>query len=127
MMGSLAVSRNRYVHDFQLVPTCFLLGRVRSSQVNVDNNCVGFYQSMYLGSFCTQTLIDNQFSYQVRSSDCALQFLVVARQYGVVTQCDTVDGHPGLGVLRFRWGDVSAGEREGMVFRHTRLCRPCVF
>lgn len=34
-------------------------------QVNVDNNCVGFYQSMYLGSFCTQTLIDNQFSYQV--------------------------------------------------------------
>ncbi|CAN0509253.1 unnamed protein product, partial [Ectocarpus sp. 8 AP-2014] len=35
-------------------------------KVNVDNNCVGFYQSMYLGSFCTQTLIDNQFSYQVR-------------------------------------------------------------
>lgn len=39
---------------------------VRCLQVNVDNNCVGFYQSMYLGSFCTQTLIDNQFSYQVR-------------------------------------------------------------
>lgn len=37
-----------------------------SLKVNVDNNCVGFYQSMYLGSFCTQTLIDNQFSYQVQ-------------------------------------------------------------
>lgn len=43
---------------------CFCSGL--SPKVNVDNNTVGFYQSMYLGSFCTQTLIDNQFSYQVR-------------------------------------------------------------
>jgi len=33
-------------------------------EVNVDNNCVGWYQSMYLGSFFTSTLIENQFSYQ---------------------------------------------------------------
>ncbi|CAM9192798.1 unnamed protein product [Ectocarpus sp. 6 AP-2014] len=44
-------------------------------EVNVDNNCVGFYQSMYLGSFCTQTLIDNQFSYQENLSDNSVVIL----------------------------------------------------
>lgn len=55
--------------------TWFTRFRCSYPQVNVDNNCVGFYQSMYLGSFCTQTLIDNQFSYQVqyvRNLECHL-------------------------------------------------------
>ncbi|CAM9647634.1 unnamed protein product [Phaeothamnion confervicola] len=44
-------------------------------EVNVDNNCVGWYQSMYLGSFCTQTLVDNQFSYQENLSDNSVVIL----------------------------------------------------
>ncbi len=38
-------------------------------EVNVDNNGVGWYQSMYLGSFCTQSLIDIQYSYQANLSN----------------------------------------------------------
>mmetsp|Transcript_25433 Transcript_25433/g.58678 ORF Transcript_25433/g.58678 Transcript_25433/m.58678 type:complete len:339 (-) Transcript_25433:112-1128(-) len=34
-------------------------------EVNVDNNCVGWYQSTYLGSFSTSALVENQYSYQV--------------------------------------------------------------
>jgi len=33
-------------------------------EVNVDNNCVGWYQSIYLGSYSTQFLLETQFSYQ---------------------------------------------------------------
>ncbi|KAG5185831.1 eukaryotic initiation factor 3H1 subunit [Tribonema minus] len=44
-------------------------------EVNVDNNCVGWYQSMYLGSFCTQTLVDNQYTYQENLSDNAVVVL----------------------------------------------------
>mmetsp|Transcript_14482 Transcript_14482/g.21509 ORF Transcript_14482/g.21509 Transcript_14482/m.21509 type:complete len:336 (-) Transcript_14482:27-1034(-) len=44
-------------------------------EVNVDNNCVGWYQSMYLGSFCTQTLVENQFTYQENLSDNAVVIL----------------------------------------------------
>mmetsp|Transcript_3233 Transcript_3233/g.4727 ORF Transcript_3233/g.4727 Transcript_3233/m.4727 type:complete len:338 (-) Transcript_3233:220-1233(-) len=44
-------------------------------EVNVDNNCVGWYQSMYLGSFCTSTLIENQFSYQENLSDNSVVIL----------------------------------------------------
>ena len=32
--------------------------------VNVDNNCVGWYQSMYLGTMCTNEVVDSQYSYQ---------------------------------------------------------------
>mmetsp|Transcript_2633 Transcript_2633/g.3360 ORF Transcript_2633/g.3360 Transcript_2633/m.3360 type:complete len:334 (+) Transcript_2633:1-1002(+) len=44
-------------------------------EVNVDNNCVGWYQSMYLGSFFTGTLIENQFSYQDNLSDNSVVIL----------------------------------------------------
>lgn len=32
--------------------------------VNVDNNCVGWYQSMYLGTMCTTEVVNYQYSYQ---------------------------------------------------------------
>ncbi|CAM9509558.1 unnamed protein product [Chrysoparadoxa australica] len=44
-------------------------------EVNVDNNTVGWYQSMYLGSFFSHTLIDNQFSYQENLSDNSVVIL----------------------------------------------------
>jgi translation initiation factor 3 subunit H len=33
-------------------------------EVNVDNNCVGWYQSMYLGLYSTAAILENQFNYQ---------------------------------------------------------------
>lgn len=33
-------------------------------EVNVDNNCVGFYQSISLGTFNTAKLVEEQFTYQ---------------------------------------------------------------
>lgn len=33
-------------------------------EVNVDNNCVGWYKSIYAGSFCQSPLVETQFSYQ---------------------------------------------------------------
>jgi len=33
-------------------------------EVNVDNNCVGWYKSIYAGSFCQTPLVETQFSYQ---------------------------------------------------------------
>jgi translation initiation factor 3 subunit H len=44
-------------------------------EVNVDNNCVGWYQSMYLGIFSTSTLLDNQLGYQLDLSANAVVFL----------------------------------------------------
>jgi translation initiation factor 3 subunit H len=38
-------------------------------EVNVDNNCVGWYKSIYLGSFCQTPLVETQFSYQENLSD----------------------------------------------------------
>ena len=32
--------------------------------VNVDNNCVGWYQSMFLGTVCTNDVVSYQYSYQ---------------------------------------------------------------
>ena len=32
-------------------------------EVNVDNNCVGWYRSAYLGSFLTKELVDQQLVY----------------------------------------------------------------
>jgi translation initiation factor 3 subunit H len=56
-------------HDYQIEMMKML------REVNIDNNCVGWYQSMYLGSFCTSTLIENQFSYQDNLSDNAVVIL----------------------------------------------------
>ena len=33
-------------------------------EVNVDNNVVGWYQSTYLGSYCTKDTILHQFEFQ---------------------------------------------------------------
>lgn len=38
-------------------------------EVNVDNNCVGWYKSIYVGSFCQTPLVETQFSYQDNLSD----------------------------------------------------------
>jgi translation initiation factor 3 subunit H len=37
-------------------------------EVNVDNNCVGWYQSMYLGLHSTTAMLENQFNYQTELS-----------------------------------------------------------
>ena len=37
-------------------------------EVNVDNNCVGWYQSMYLGLYNTMSLLENQYNYQTELS-----------------------------------------------------------
>lgn len=68
-------------HDYQMDMMKML------REVNVDNNCVGWYQSMYLGSFCTQTLVDNQYSYQANLSDNSVVILYdpVQTQRGELT------------------------------------------
>ena len=38
-------------------------------EVNVDNNCIGWYQSTYLGSFCHSNLVENQIQWQVDSGN----------------------------------------------------------
>lgn len=38
-------------------------------EVNVDNNCVGWYKSIYVGSFCQTPLVETQVSYQENLSD----------------------------------------------------------
>jgi translation initiation factor 3 subunit H len=44
-------------------------------EVNVDNNCVGWYQSMYLGSYSTTQLLESQLSYQTDLSANAVVVL----------------------------------------------------
>jgi translation initiation factor 3 subunit H len=44
-------------------------------EVNVDNNCVGWYQSMYLGIYSTSSVLENQFSYQTELSPNAVVLL----------------------------------------------------
>lgn len=44
-------------------------------EVNVDYNCVGWYQSMYLGIYSTSSLLENQFSYQMDLSPNAVVVL----------------------------------------------------
>lgn len=56
-------------HEFQLEMMRML------REVNVDNNCVGWYQSMYLGIFSTSSLLENQFSYQTELSPNAVVLL----------------------------------------------------
>jgi len=56
-------------HEYQLEMMKML------REVNVDNNCVGWYQSMYLGSFSNSTLLENQLSYQTDLSSNAIVLL----------------------------------------------------
>jgi len=56
-------------HEYQLEMMKML------REVNVDNNCVGWYQSMYLGSYSTASLLENQFSYQTDLSPNAVVLL----------------------------------------------------
>ena len=56
-------------HDFQLEMMRML------REVNVDNNCVGWYQSMYLGIFSTSSLLETQLSYQTDLSPNAVVIL----------------------------------------------------
>lgn len=44
--------------------------------VNVDNNCVGWYQSMYLGTMCTNEVVNYQYSYQ-SSEDLSENSIVI--------------------------------------------------
>lgn len=44
-------------------------------EVNVDNNCVGWYQSMYLGIYSTANVLENQLSYQTDLSPNAVVLL----------------------------------------------------
>jgi translation initiation factor 3 subunit H len=56
-------------HEFQMEMMRML------REVNVDNNCIGWYQSMYLGSYSTSTLLENQLSYQTDLSPNAVVIL----------------------------------------------------
>lgn len=56
-------------HEFQLEMMRML------REVNVDNNCVGWYQSMYLGIHSTSTLLENQLNYQTELSPNAVVVL----------------------------------------------------
>lgn len=46
-------------------------------EVNVDNNCVGFYQSISLGTFNTAKLVEEQFTYQAAENVTDLQVAVL--------------------------------------------------
>jgi translation initiation factor 3 subunit H len=56
-------------HEFQMEMMRML------REVNVDNNCVGWYQSMYLGIYSTSSLLENQLSYQTDLSPNAVVVL----------------------------------------------------
>ena len=56
-------------HDFQIEMMRML------REVNVDNNCVGWYQSMYLGIYSTTNVLENQLSYQTDLSPNAVVLL----------------------------------------------------
>lgn len=44
-------------------------------EVNVDNNCVGWYQSMHMGIYSTTNVLETQFSYQTDLSPNAVVLL----------------------------------------------------
>lgn len=56
-------------HEYQLEMMRML------REVNVDNNCIGWYQSMYLGSYSTSSLLENQLGYQTGLSPNAVVIL----------------------------------------------------
>jgi translation initiation factor 3 subunit H len=63
-------------NDEEAVDDDFQLEMMRMlREVNVDNNCVGWYQSMYLGIYSTSNVLENQLSYQTDLSPNAVVFL----------------------------------------------------
>ncbi len=46
-------------------------------EVNVDNNCVGFYQSISLGTFNTAKLVEELFTYQADVTDLQVAVLIL--------------------------------------------------
>lgn len=56
-------------------------------EVNVDNNCVGWYSSMYLGVYSTPAVLENQFSYQSELSPNAVVILYDPLQTANGTFC----------------------------------------
>lgn len=66
-------------------------------EVNVDNNCVGWYQSMHLGTMCTQEVVNYQYSYQSSEE---------LSENSVVLMYDPAQSHKGTMVLKaFRLTD----------------------
>jgi translation initiation factor 3 subunit H len=60
-------------------------------EVNVDNNCVGWYQSMYLGTMYTNDVVNYQFSYQSHEE---------LSENSVVIMYDPIQSSKGNTVLR---------------------------
>lgn len=50
-------------------------------EVNVDNNCIGWYQSMYLGLYNTTTLLENQFNYQTELSPIPSSYCTIRSKH----------------------------------------------
>jgi translation initiation factor 3 subunit H len=67
--GGAAALLNLDGHEFQLEMMRML------REVNVDNNCVGWYQSTYLGTYSASSLLENQLSYQLDLSPNAVVVL----------------------------------------------------
>eukprot|EP00814_Leptocylindrus_danicus_P001955 CAMPEP_0116032668 /NCGR_PEP_ID=MMETSP0321-20121206/18313_1 /TAXON_ID=163516 /ORGANISM="Leptocylindrus danicus var. danicus, Strain B650" /LENGTH=293 /DNA_ID=CAMNT_0003508161 /DNA_START=30 /DNA_END=911 /DNA_ORIENTATION=+ len=61
-------------HEYQLEMMKML------REINVDNNCVGWYQSMLTGSYSTSTLVENQQGYQTDLSPNAVVLLYDPQQ-----------------------------------------------
>ena len=61
-------------HEYQLEMMKML------REVNVDNNCVGWYQSMLMGSYSTSALVENQKGYQMDLSPNAVVLLYDPQQ-----------------------------------------------
>lgn len=56
-------------------------------EVNVDNNCVGWYQSMYMGIYSTSSVLETQLSYQTDLSPNAVVLLYDPLQTAHGTFC----------------------------------------
>eukprot|EP00522_Entomoneis_paludosa_P007825 CAMPEP_0172444120 /NCGR_PEP_ID=MMETSP1065-20121228/4221_1 /TAXON_ID=265537 /ORGANISM="Amphiprora paludosa, Strain CCMP125" /LENGTH=292 /DNA_ID=CAMNT_0013194541 /DNA_START=168 /DNA_END=1046 /DNA_ORIENTATION=+ len=89
-------------HEFQLEMMRML------REVNVDNNCVGWYQSMYLGIYSTSNLLENQLSYQTDLSPNAVVILYDPMQ--------TTNGTMVLKCYRLSDECVALKERESNAF-----------
>uniref|UniRef100_A0A7S3K5N9 MPN domain-containing protein n=1 Tax=Aureoumbra lagunensis TaxID=44058 RepID=A0A7S3K5N9_9STRA len=44
-------------------------------EINVDNNCIGWYKTVYGGSFCQMSLVETQMSYQTNLSENCIVLL----------------------------------------------------
>lgn len=89
-------------HEYQLEMMRML------REVNVDNSCVGWYQSMYLGIYSTSSLLENQLSYQTDLSPNAVVILYDPMQ--------TTHGKLALKCYRLTDECVRLKEKEENVF-----------